>query len=99
MAGKGSAPGERRGGRKRGTPNKALGKRKAKDVEIATSGLMPLEYMLQVLRSDDEDPARRAWAAKEAAPYLHAKLSQVELGNKDGKPLMVALASEDGGVL
>lgn len=77
-------------------PNKATSKVRA---TIAASGLEPLDYMLQVLRNKKEPPERRAWAAKEAAPYRHPKLSQVELGNKDGKPLMVALASEDGGVL
>jgi hypothetical protein len=90
------AEGRKTGGRKKGTPNKATGKRAA---EIVASGLMPLDYMLQVLRNEDEEPARRAWAAKEAAPYLHPKLAQVDIGNKGGRPFVVALGAEDGGVL
>lgn len=42
--------------------------------------------MLSVLRSSAEDPARRLEAAKAAAPYVHARLSSVDLGNKDEKP-------------
>ena len=42
--------------------------------------LTPLEYMLQVLSGDHPDargPADRQWAATAAAPYMHARLSQV----------------------
>ena len=52
---------------------------------------MPLDYMLSVLRDDQADDARRAWAAKEAAPYVHAKLTTVDVGNKGGVPLVVNL--------
>src|SRR2546430_10630443 len=48
MAGGGSKPGERRGGRKRGTPNKASAARQA---EVAASGVTPLEVMLDNMRS------------------------------------------------
>jgi hypothetical protein len=47
MAGGGSKPGERRGGRKRGTPNKASAARQA---EVAASGVTPLEVMLANMR-------------------------------------------------
>src|SRR5204863_7788144 len=46
MAGGGSKPGERRGGRKHGTPNRASTARQA---EVAASGITPLDYMLAVL--------------------------------------------------
>jgi hypothetical protein len=47
MAGGGSKPGERRGGRKRGTPNKASAARQA---EAAAEGVMPCEVMLANMR-------------------------------------------------
>ncbi len=51
MAGVGSAPGERRGGRKKGTPNKAT-------AEIRTAlqlhGDELVEALLALTRSDDE---------------------------------------------
>jgi hypothetical protein len=47
MAGGGSKPGERRGGRKRGTPNKASAARQA---EAAAGGVMPCEVMLANMR-------------------------------------------------
>jgi hypothetical protein len=47
MPGGGSKPGERRGGRKRGTPNKASAARQA---EVAASGITPLEVMLDNMR-------------------------------------------------
>ncbi len=70
MAGRGSAPGERRGGRRKGTPNKVTVKRAA---AIAESGKMPLEFMLSVLRDEDAPAKARMWAAVAAAPYCHAK--------------------------
>ncbi len=70
MAGRGSAPGERRGGRRKGTPNKATA---AREAEIAASGMTPRDYMLAVLRDEDASIKERMWAAVAAAPYCHAK--------------------------
>ena len=82
------AQGHKTGGRIKGTRNK----RTAATVGNAeASGLMPLDYMLSVLRDDQADDARRAWAAREAAPYVHAKLTTVDVGNKGGVPLVVNL--------
>ena len=71
----GSKPGERRGGRKKGTPNKNL---VAREAEIASSGLTPLDYMLSVLRDPKQDWQRRDEMAKAAAPYCHPRLAQVQ---------------------
>lgn len=72
----GSKPGERRGGRQKGTPNRKNAERIA---EAEASGLMPLEYMLSVLRDVTQTDDNRMWAAEKAAPYVHAKLSSVEM--------------------
>lgn len=74
----GSRPGA---GRKPGSPNK-------RTVEtqklVEESGLTPLEYMLSVMRDGAEEPKVRLHAATQAAPYVHAKLSSMELTGKDG---------------
>lgn len=46
--------------------------------KAASEGITPLEYMLNVLRNEGEDPDKRFEAAKHAAPYIHPKLSSVE---------------------
>lgn len=75
MAGRGSKPGERRGGRKKGTPNKVTLKREA---EVSATGLTPLEYMLSVLRDETLDRETRLDASNKAAPYVHPKLAAIE---------------------
>ena len=72
---RGSAPGERRGGRKKGTPNKRTALLHA---AIERAGVTPLEYLLNILRDDKGDPALRFEAAKAAAPYVHPRLAQIE---------------------
>ncbi|UCV00285.1 terminase small subunit [Acidovorax radicis] len=37
------------------------------------SGLMPLDYLLQIMRDEAEDKGRRIQAATLAAPYCHPK--------------------------
>ncbi len=78
---RGSAPGERRGGRRKGTPNKRTAEQRE---QIAASGLTPLEYMLGVMRDPKAPAARRDDMAKAAAPYVHPKLSAIEHTGKDG---------------
>jgi hypothetical protein len=89
MAGGGKRPGA---GRPKGARNKAT---VAKAEEIAATGLTPLDYMLGVLRSDEEPHERRQWAAQTAAPYVHPKLAQVEHGGKGGGLIQVVIAKED----
>lgn len=72
---RGSAPGERRGGRQKGVPNRATIKRQ---IEVAASGLTPLEYMLQVMRDKKATQELRLDAAHKAAPFVHPRLSAVE---------------------
>src|ERR1700730_309971 len=88
MAGKGSKPGERRGGRKKGTPNKAT-TAAAIRAEVAASGEIPLDYMLRVMRDETADPARRDAMAKAAAPYVHHSLASIRHGGDEQNPLRI----------
>ena len=82
---RGSAPGERRGGRQKGTPNK---KTVALQVAIAKAGRSPLEFMLEVMVApipEDADAeqkmrilAMKLEAAKSAAPYCHSRKGSTE---------------------
>ena len=74
---KGIKGGKRPGaGRKAGTPNKRTAEIQQ---AVEESGLTPLEYMLSVMRDVGQDELRRLQAARDAAPYVHAKLSSVEM--------------------
>ena len=53
---------------------------------VKRSGATPLDYMLQVMRDESAEPAKRLDAAKAAAPYVHPRLASVAVGNQDDKP-------------
>ena len=81
---RGSKPGERRGGRRKGTPNR----KSLTQVEAAAAGgLMPLEHLLAVMRYPNESKDRRMYAAVAAAPYCHARLKAIEHTGEDGRPI------------
>src|ERR1700738_5549555 len=88
MAGRGSKPGERRGARKRGTPNKAT-TAAAIRAEVAASGEIPLDYMLRVMRDETAELTRRDAMAKAAAPYVHPSLASVRHGGDEENPLRI----------
>lgn len=67
-------------GRKKGEPNKRTAEAQE---QAAKSGIMPLDYLLSVMRTS-EDERMRMSAAVAAAPYVHAKLASMELTGKDG---------------
>ena len=54
---------------------------------VEASGLTPLAYMISILVDDEQPPHIRMDAAKSAAPYVHAKLSSVEVAGKNGGPV------------
>lgn len=73
-------------GRKKNVPNKRTAEVQR---QVEASGITPLQYMLDIMRSPDlieAEPAQqiahnamRFEAAKSAAPYVHSKLSSVEM--------------------
>lgn len=71
MAYGGARPGA---GRKKGAPNKITAEAQKKAAE---TGIMPLDYMLEMLRNESLPAEDRFEAAKAAAPYVHAKLAAV----------------------
>ena len=75
------ALGQKTGGRRAGTPNQVTAAQRA---QIASSGLLPLDYMLQVLRDETQPEENRMWAAVKAAPYVHPRKSAVAVTNETG---------------
>lgn len=57
--------------------------------KAAEGGITPLDYMLTVLRDEAQSQETRLDAAKAAAPYVHAKLANVDatISGKDGGPI------------
>lgn len=63
-------------GRKPGATTRFNEEARAKAAE---GGIMPLDYLLGVLRDTTKSEEVRIDVAKAAAPYVHAKLAAVEL--------------------
>lgn len=87
-----------RGGARAGA-GRPKGAATVKTREIAEAaladGLSPLQYLLNLMRDEGADEAKRLDAAKAAAPYIHPRLSNVE-ANVNGKlGITVNVFSED----
>ena len=54
---------------------------------VAAEGITPLDYLLGILRDEDQEQVARH-AAIAAAPYVHAKLSSSTV-DLDAKPTMI----------
>ena len=82
------SPPKRRRGRPKGSENERTRVAREK-ARRRGNGLMPLEYMLAVMRnrSPKISEARRDWAAEKAAPYCHGRIVSVEAGGKGAEGL------------
>jgi len=69
------ALGRKTGGRQKGSRNRATAEARA---AAEATGILPLDYMLSVMRDANAEPKRRDAMAMAAAPYLHPRLSSVE---------------------
>jgi len=69
------ARGRKTGGRQKGARNRATEEARA---AAAANGILPLDYMLSVMRDPAADQKRRDAMAMAAASYLHPKLSSVD---------------------
>ena len=71
---RGSKPGERRGGRQPGTPNKKTALvNTAFNAATSNPDLSPLDFLLGVMRDASISPDWRIKAAQAALPYVHVK--------------------------
>jgi hypothetical protein len=93
VAMRGSKPGERRGGRQRGTPNKAtIAKAAALKAASTDPAIMPLQFLLGVMRDPTAPTDLRIQVARAAAPLVHGKLGAGTTGDPLGR--VGAVASE-----
>jgi hypothetical protein len=91
VAMRGSKPGERRGGRQRGTPNKAtVAKTAALKAASADPAIMPLQFLLGVMRDPKAPTDLRIQVARAAAPLVHGKLETTSPGDPLGRVGAVA---------
>lgn len=63
-------------GRKKGQATKMNEKARQK---AADGGLMPLDYLLSIMRDEGQPQDERKDAARAAAPYVHARLQSIEV--------------------
>ena len=67
-----SIGGKREGaGRKAGIPNERTS---LIEKRVASTGITPLDYLLNIMRDETVEPSRRDEMAKAAAPYVHSKM-------------------------
>ena len=64
------------GGSRKGKPNKATAARQS---AIVASGLTPLEFLLRLMRDEENPIIVRLDAAKHAAPYVHPRLTSMDV--------------------
>jgi hypothetical protein len=69
------ARGRKTGGRQKGARNRATEEARA---AAAATGVLPLDYMLSVMRDHAADSKRRDAMAMAAAPYLHPRLTAID---------------------
>lgn len=89
------ALGRKTGGRTKGTRNR---KTREQQEAVSKSGLTPLDFMLNLMRTElptDASAVEKASvkalqfeAAKAAAPYVHPRLTAIEATGKGGKDLI-----------
>ena len=76
----------------KGRPPGAIAKMNQEAREAAAKGgIMPLEYMLNVMRSPETDFERRDHMAQAAAPYLHPRLQTTVLQGDKAQPLVLEI--------
>src|SRR3954453_7296096 len=76
-----------------GTTKGAVAKIKREAI-LAAQGITPLDYMLAIVRNEAEERTVRLDAAKEAAPYVHARLQTTTLAGDPERPLKLDGMSE-----
>lgn len=62
-------------GRKKGTPNKSS---RARQEQAAAGGIMPVDFLLTLMRDRTLPNSTRMEAAVKVAPYIHPRLAPIE---------------------
>jgi hypothetical protein len=87
---RGSKPGERRGGRQRGTPNKKTALRDSALAAAATNpDISPLDYLLGIVRDANASSELRFKAAQTTLPFVHAKPGSARPGDPAGTAKLI----------
>ena len=87
---RGSKPGERRGGRQRGTPNKKTVLRNAALAAAAANPeLSPLEFLLGIMRDPNASYELRIKVAQATLPFVHAKPGSARPGDPAGPAKLI----------
>jgi hypothetical protein len=76
-------------GRPPGAKNKASVLR---EKLVAAGGETPLDYLLMVMRDENNDRATRMAAAVAAAPYVHPRLAAVKHTGDDDAPVTIQVS-------
>ena len=82
----GSQPGERRGGRAPGTPNKRTTELIERLAELKCD---PVEGLARIAADANTDVALRARVYADLLPYLYPKRKAVELSGDDNAPIQI----------
>ena len=62
-----------------GRPKGAANRKTAEAIKATeATGITPLEFLLSIMRDTAVEPQQRVDCAKAAAPYVHARLSNVD---------------------
>ncbi len=93
MAGKGSKPGERRGGRKKGTPNKATADVKAAAQQYTAEAV---ETLAHLMRTAESEQARVA-AIREILDRGHGKAAQAIANADENTPFKLEVSWQPSG--
>jgi len=81
---RGKKPGSpKTGGRKKGSLNK-----RTIAIEKGAKGMLPLDFMLKVMRDPKQTIDLRCEMAKAAAPYLHARRTPEDAGGNTVPPMI-----------
>ena len=87
---RGSKPGERRGGRQRGTPNKKTALRNAALAAAAANPeILPLEFLLGIMREPKSSSELRIKVAQAMLPFIHAKPGSARPGDPAGTAKLI----------
>lgn len=76
-------------GRKKGAKNKTTVAKEYAHDEAGKRRMLPLAYMLRIMRDPKKPLEVRMEMAKAAAPYMHSRLQSTTVSNPEGEELVI----------